>query len=109
MNNHIVGGVILQEKNVRSTKQCCKTAPTDKVRSTYNKTIELSSDSTWLLVGSWLFCIQRLSHSVRFWCLIRGSGEVRTKKNSKIVHCGSNSYIGMPRGPTWSLVLNEPK
>jgi hypothetical protein len=40
-------------------------------------TLELSSNSAWLLVGSWLFCTQHLPCSVSFRCRLGGtSGEV---------------------------------
>ena len=34
--------------------------------------IELSSKSTWLLIGNWLFCMQDLPYSVGFWCMLGG-------------------------------------
>jgi hypothetical protein len=44
------------------------------------KTLELSFNSLWLLVGSWLFCLQNFSCLVSFWCMRGGSVEVWTKK-----------------------------
>jgi hypothetical protein len=44
------------------------------------RTLELSSNSTWLLVGSWLFCLQNLPCLVSFWCMRGDSVEVWTKK-----------------------------
>ena len=35
-----------------------------------------NSNSTWLLVGRLLFCMQDLPCSVRFWCILGGSEEV---------------------------------
>jgi hypothetical protein len=42
--------------------------------------LESSSNSSWLLVGSWLFCLQNLPCLVSFWCMRGGSVEVWTKK-----------------------------
>ena len=41
--------------------------------------IKLSSNSTWLLVWSWLFCVQHIPTSGRLWCMFGGSVELRTK------------------------------
>ena len=41
--------------------------------------IELSSNSTWLLVGGWLFCIQHLPCLVSFWCMLGGRVNVWMK------------------------------
>ncbi len=59
--------------------------------------IELSSNSTWLLVGSWLSCIHNLSCSVNLWWLLGGSVEVRIEN---ILHrfLEVQTYFGMPRG-----------
>jgi hypothetical protein len=38
----------------------------------WTASIELSFNSTWLLVGSWLFCLQNLPCLVSFWCMRGG-------------------------------------
>ena len=38
--------------------------------------LELSSNSRWLLVRSWWFCIQVLACLGSFWCMLGGSVEV---------------------------------
>jgi len=43
------------------------------------KLIELSFNSTWVLVGSWLFCLQNPPCLVSLWYMRGGSMEVWTK------------------------------
>ena len=69
--------------------------------------IDLSSNSTWLLVGSWLFCIQHLPFSVSFRCMLGGSVEIWTKNIPIPVYWRSNSIWHAKRcwnkfGPHWS-------
>ena len=58
--------------------------------------LELLSNWPWLFVENQLFCAQRLSCSVRLWCMLGGSVEVWMEKNSILIHWASN--FGMPRG-----------
>ena len=58
---------------------------------------ELSLDSTWVLIGSWLFCIHHLPCSVSFWCVLEGSVKVLSKEHAKLVHWRW-THFGMPRG-----------
>ena len=51
-------------------------------------TLELSDNSTGVLVGRWLFCIQYLSCLVKFWCM-HGLG------------------VGLMSGKNWPLVADE--
>ena len=51
-------------------------APSSDSQLDTNKTVALSSNSTWLLVGSWLFSIQHLPCSVSLCCMLGGSVEV---------------------------------
>ena len=44
----------------------------------YARILELSFNSTWLLVGSWLFCLQNLLCLISFWCMRGGSVEAWT-------------------------------
>ena len=49
-------------------------------------TLEFSSNSTWLLVGGWLICMQILPCLVNFQCMLGGSSvEIWTK--SHILYC----------------------
>ena len=65
-----------------------------------HRILELSSNSTWHLIGSWLFCIQYLSMfegSVDFEQGTFYIGSLRVK-----------THFGMPRGAKMCLALNEP-
>ena len=53
-------------------------------------TIELSFNSSWHLVGSWLFCFLNLPCLVSFRCW-RPCGGLN-QEHSKSVHSGSNSF-----------------
>ena len=76
---------LLQDHHIRSLSgttrnRCCKlifnkTLP----RHGSFDTIELSFNSSWLLVGSGLFCLQNLPCLVGFRCMFRGRVEVWTK------------------------------
>ena len=70
--------------------------------------IEFSSNSTWLLVESWLFCIQDLLCSVNFWCMLGGSVEV-WMKNILYWSIKGQVHFGMPRVAKIYLDLNELK
>jgi hypothetical protein len=50
----------------------------------YFNILELSPNSTWLLVGSWLFCIQHLPHLGSLQCMLGGSGGLN-KEHSILV------------------------
>ena len=63
-----------------------------------------SSNSTWLLVGNWLFCLQYLPCSVSFWCMLGGSVEI-LKNILYGFYKVSNSYWGA----NMSLALDERK
>ena len=52
------------------------------------ETIELSSNSSWLLIGSWLLCVQNLPCLVSFWCMRGGLN----KEHSISVYEGPNSF-----------------
>ena len=67
-----------------------------------------SSNSTWLLVGSWSFCIQHLPFSVSFRGMLGGSVEIWTTNIPIPVYWGSNSFWHAKR--CWNkLALNGPK
>ena len=61
--------------------------------------IELSSNSRWLLVGSWLFCIQYLPCSVSFWCMLGGTCGGLKEEHFILVYRGSNSFLA------WQVAL----
>ena len=73
-----------------------------------NWILEFSFHSTWLLVGSWLFCIQHLPCSVTFWCLLEGSVEVWTK-NLWHQFIKGQAHFGISRGSKMSLALKNLK
>ena len=54
--------------------------------------LELFSNSTWLLVGSWLFCMQHLPCSVYFQCASLEALGRFEQKTSYIIHWRSNSF-----------------
>ena len=90
--------------------QCCKKChlPSDfssKFQS--SMTIELYFNSSWLSVGSWLFCLQKLPCLVSFWCMRGGSVEVWTK-NILYQFMKGQTHFGMQRGAKMSLALHEP-
>ena len=41
--------------------------------------LELSFNSTWVLVGNWMFCLQNLPCLVSLWLMCAGCGEFCTK------------------------------
>ena len=71
------------------------------------KLLKLSSTSTWLLVGSWLFCIQHPPFSVSFRCMLGGTVEIR-RKNILYQVIEGQTHFGMPRGAKMSFALHEP-
>lgn len=70
--------------------------------------MKLSFNSTWRLVRRWLFDIQHLPCSVKFWFMLGGSVEVSKGEHSTLVHWRSNSIWHAKRAKV-SLVLNEQK
>ena len=70
-------------------------------------TIELSSNSTWLLVGSWLFCLQNLPCLVSFLCMPGGSVEVWTK-NILYRFMEGQTLFSTSWHAKMSLTLHEP-
>jgi hypothetical protein len=72
-----------------------------------NVTIQLTTNSAWLSVGSWLFHIEHLPCSVSFWCMLGGCVDVWTNKFLS-VHWGQ-THLGIPRVSKTSLALNKPK
>ena len=52
----------------------------------FSYVLELSSTSSWLLVRSWLFCLQNRPCLVSFRCMFGGRVEALTKKHSISVH-----------------------
>ena len=71
--------------------------------------VYLSSNSKWLLVGSWLFCIQHLSCWVSLGCMLGDSHvEVWTKSILDRFIKGQTE-IAVSRGAKMSLAPNEPK
>jgi hypothetical protein len=64
--------------------------------------------SAWLLVGSWLFCIQHLPCLGSLWCMFGGSVEVWMQKILYWFIEGQINF-GMPRGAEMSLALNKPQ
>jgi hypothetical protein len=64
--------------------------------------LELSFNSTWLLVGSWLFCLQILPCLVNFWCMRGGSVEVWIK-DILYWFMEDQTHFGMSRGAKMSL------
>jgi hypothetical protein len=80
----------------------------DKFSSNLSALLGLSLNSSWFLVGSWLFCLQNLPCLVRFWCMRGGSVEVWTK-NILYRFMEGQTHFGMPkRGVKTSLTLHEP-
>ena len=59
--------------------------------------VELSSKSTWLLVGSRLFYIQHLPCSVSFGCMLGGNAEVSIKNILYHFIEGQTHHFGIPR------------
>ena len=71
------------------------------------KTLDLSSNSTWLLVGSWLFSIPNLPCSVSLWCILG----VVWRFEQRTFYIGSlwvMSILACQKGAKVSLPLNEP-
>ena len=58
------------------------------------------------LVGSWLFCIQRLPCLVSCRCMHGGLNEEHSILYQFIE---GQAHFGMPRGAQMSMALNEPK
>ena len=71
-------------------------------------TIELSFNSMGLLVESWLFCVQYLSCSMCFWCMLGGSFLIWMTSNL-FWFIEGQTHLGVQRGARMSLALNEPK
>jgi hypothetical protein len=71
------------------------------------ESIELSSNSTWLLVGSWLFCLHNLPCLVNFWCTRGGSVEVWTK-NILYQFLEGQTHFSTSWHAKMSLTLYEP-
>jgi hypothetical protein len=69
--------------------------------------LELSFNSSWLLIGSWLFCFQNFPCLVSIWCMRGCSVEVWTK-NILYWFMKGQTHFGMPRGAKMSLALHEP-
>ena len=69
-------------------------------------TIKLSSKSAWLLDRHWLSCIQHLSCSVSFQCMLKGSVEVWTKEILYQFIEGQTQFY-MPRGAEMSVAVNK--
>jgi hypothetical protein len=55
---------------MHNSDNSCKPLP-PKIHKTCPKIIELSFDSTGLLIGNWSFCIQHPSRLVGFWCRLK--------------------------------------
>ena len=61
--------------------------------------LELSFNSSTLLVGSWLFCIRYFSCSVSFGaCLAWSRRGGLNEEHSVSVHCLGDTHFGMPSG-----------
>jgi hypothetical protein len=61
-----------------------------------HQTMEFSANSTWLLVTSWLFCLQNFPCLVSFWCMRGGSVEVWAK-NILYRFMKGQTHFGPPR------------
>ena len=72
-----------------------------------SNTLELSFNSTWVLVGSWLFCLQNLPCLVSLWCMRGGSVEVWTK-NILYQFMEGQTHFSTSWHAKMSLTLHEP-
>jgi hypothetical protein len=70
--------------------------------------LESSSNSTRLMVGNWLLCIQDPPCLVILWCVLEGIVEVWTN-NILYPFIEGQTYLGMLRGANMISALNEPK
>ena len=69
--------------------------------------LELSSNSSWLLVRSWLFCLQNLPCLLSFWCMRGGSVEVWTK-DILYQFMEGQTHFGISWHAKMSLALHAP-
>ena len=79
--------------------------PSSKHESFHWHQLELFSNSTSLLVGSWYLSHTRQFFHIHYaiWCMLRGSVEVWTKN---ILYWFMKNHFGMPRGASEYRVLS---
>ena len=70
----------------------------------------LSSNSTWVLVGSWLFYMQLFPCLLSLWCTLEDTQGVEVLTENVLYFCiEDQNHFGMPRGTEMSLALIEPR
>ena len=88
-NDGFLGLVVIWDRAVLQNMVCnCRSAI-----FSFLEILEFSFNSSWLLVGSWLFCLQNFPCLVSFRCMCWRSCGGLNKEHSIWVHWRSNSFV----------------